>query len=85
MTKFVKQEEYFALASGPENGPVFLAAQEYQGQAELTGRPRLAKTFGSAKDATAALTTFARTPAGTGESWRVVTLNITTVEQTAGG
>lgn len=84
MTGFVKQEEHFALAAGPEDGPVFLAAQEYHGQAELTGRPHLARTYGSAKAAAAALTTFGNTPAGAGVSWRVVALNITTVEQPAG-
>ncbi|MDP3859494.1 MAG: hypothetical protein Q8Q73_17195, partial [Stagnimonas sp.] len=77
-TDFTKNEQHFALASGPEDGPVFLAAQDYKGQLELTARPHMAKTFGTREAAEAALPAFKATPAGNGGNWRVVSLEIST-------
>lgn len=78
MTDFTTNEEHYALASGPEEGPVFLAAQDFKGEPELTARPHLAKTFGTREAAEVALSMFTAVPAGRGGNWRIVGLCIST-------
>jgi hypothetical protein len=83
MAACTNEETHFVLGSGPGSGPVFLAAQDFDGQPQLVARPHIARTFSSALEASVALPPLKATPVGAGGSWRVMTLQIVTTVRDA--